>query len=344
MSRIPTAPRRWPAPLPLAPLGTHAGASVRAVLGRSPAPQGSPGSPGSLALAGLPIWLAWPISLAWLGLPISLAWPILLVVACAPSAAPAPAGALTAPAPPAATGEETRPAPPQGEPPRQEVAAQLAPPAPPAPPAAPAGPPPRDDDFVDVSALIQDAVMELRYATPGNFTKRTLYPVARCLLRRAVAQRLARVAAQLREHGHRLLLWDCYRPASIQLALWELVPDPRYVARPSFAPDGTPTGGSRHSRGAAVDLALAQTDGTPAPTPTDHDDFSAAAQPRRAHRAAHGGAEARLLAATMISEGFVPIASEWWHFDAPDSSRYGFSDAPLTACAPPDDCPPPAAP
>ena len=152
---------------------------------------------------------------------------------------------------------------------------------------------------MDVTALIPDAVLELRYATPGNFTKRTLYPVARCLLRRAVAQRLARVAAQLREHGHRLLLWDCYRPASIQLALWELVPDPRYVARPSFAADGTPTGGSRHSRGAAVDLALARADGTPAPTPTDHDDFSAAAQQGLLER----------MAASLVPGGYLMLGT-----------------------------------
>lgn len=191
----------------------------------------------------------------------------------------------------------------------------------------------RPEDFLDVIEAVPDAVLDLRYATEHNFTKRKLYPVARCLLRRAVAERLARVAVSLRASGYRLLLWDCYRPASIQRDLWQLVPDPRYVARPSFAADGTPTGGSRHSRGAAIDLGLALASGEPAPAPTEHDDFTAAAAPRRAHRAARGGAEARLLAAAMVAEGFVPIASEWWHFDAPDAADYPFSDAPLTACA-----------
>ena len=208
------------------------------------------------------------------------------------------------------------------------------PPAPPPPPAAPAAPP-RDDDFVDVALAIPDAVLDLRYATEHNFTRRKLYPVARCLLRRAVAARLALVAERLRqsqgprEEARRLLLWDCYRPASIQRALWELVPNPAYVARPKFAADGTPISGSRHSRGAAVDLSLATADGTPIEMPTDHDDFTSAASPRRAHAARRGGAEAKRLATAMTAEGFLPIASEWWHFDAPDSARYGFSDAPL---------------
>ncbi len=203
----------------------------------------------------------------------------------------------------------------------------------PTPPAAP----PRDDDFVDLAAVVPDAVFDLRYATANNFTHQQLYPVARCLLRRAVAARLARVAERLRRQERRLVLWDCYRPASIQQALWKLVPDPSFVARPTFAADGTPIGGSRHSRGAAVDLALADAAGQLLPMPTDHDDFSAAAASRRAHAGARG-AEAKRLAAAMIAEGFSPIASEWWHFDDPAAARFGFSntplDAPLGAAAP----------
>lgn len=235
------------------------------------------------------------------------------------------------PAPPSAptTSPATAADPPQAPPPGAERAAEPAQATP--PPTAAAE---RDDDLVDVAVQIPQAVLDLRYATERNFTKRQLYPVARCLLRRAVAARLAKVAARLAESGHRLLLWDCYRPASIQKALWDLVPDPRYVAKPTFAADGTPLGGSRHSRGAAVDVALADRDGRPLVMPTDHDDFSAAAQPRRAHRAARGGAEARRLAEAMIAEGFSPIASEWWHFDAEDASRYPFSDQPLTCTGP----------
>ncbi len=254
-----------------------------------------------------------------------------------PPGPPAPHGATEPPAP-APHGATEPPAPaPHGatEPPAPAPHGATEPPAPALPSelASRAPDEPRDGDLVEVTALIPSAVLDLRYATEHNFTKRQLYPVPRCLLRRAVAARLAKVAARLAEHDRRLLLWDCYRPSSIQQALWELVPDPRYVAKPSFAADGTPLGGSRHSRGAAVDLALADSGGHPLPMPTDHDDFSAAAQPRRAHRAPRGGADARLLAEAMIAEGFSPIASEWWHFDAPDAARYPFSNQPLT-CAP----------
>jgi zinc D-Ala-D-Ala dipeptidase len=179
-------------------------------------------------------------------------------------------------------------------------------------------PAPRPDDLVDVTSLIPDAVIDLRYATENNFMKAVLYPVARCKLRRVVAERLVKAAALLRAQDRRLLLWDCYRPLSIQHRLWKQVPDPRYVADPKL--------GSRHNRGAAVDLALVDREGTPVPLPTEFDEFSVAAHRDRA-LAGRRGREARRLAEAMQAAGFVGLATEWWHFDAPGG--FALSDEPL---------------
>jgi D-alanyl-D-alanine dipeptidase len=181
-------------------------------------------------------------------------------------------------------------------------------------------PAPRADDLVDVAGVIDDAVIDLRYATPDNFTGATLYPVARCKLRRAVAARLAKAARALRAADRRLVLWDCYRPASIQKELWKRVPDPRYVANPRV--------GSKHGRGAAVDVALADTSGALVVLPTRFDEFSEAAH--RDHAlVGDAGAEARRLERAMVDAGWKPLATEWWHFDAPDSASYPLSDEPL---------------
>src|SRR5262245_65010474 len=83
-------------------------------------------------------------------------------------------------------------------------------------------------DLVDVGKVIPDAVIDIRYATDDNFTGVALYAKAVCKLRRAVAERLAKAAASLRVRERRLLVWDCYRPTSVQEELWKLVPDPRY--------------------------------------------------------------------------------------------------------------------
>jgi D-alanyl-D-alanine dipeptidase len=175
-------------------------------------------------------------------------------------------------------------------------------------------------DLVEVATAIPDAVIDMRYATAANFTGKVLYPVARCKLRRAVVARLVKAAKALRASDRRLLIWDCYRPRSIQDVLWKLVPDERYVANPRL--------GSRHNRGAAVDVGLVDKDGKPVTLPTAFDEFSEAAH-RDTALAGDRGAEARMLDAAMKAAGFVGLATEWWHYDAPDAATYALSDEPL---------------
>jgi D-alanyl-D-alanine dipeptidase len=188
--------------------------------------------------------------------------------------------------------------------------------------AAPAAAGTRDKpgDLVELTSYVPDAVIDMRYATADNFTKTKLYPVARCKLRRAVATRLARAAAKLRKQDRRLLVWDCYRPTSIQEVLWKQVPDERYVANPAK--------GSRHNRGAAIDLGLVDKAGDPVVLPTAFDDFTEAAHRENALKGDHG-VEARRLEAAMKSAGFVGMPTEWWHFDAPDASSFPLSNEPL---------------
>ena len=144
----------------------------------------------------------------------------------------------------------------------------------------------KPSDLVDVTTVIPDAVLDIRYATEKNFTGKAVYPVATCKLRRAVATRLAKAAATLRKHDRRLLIWDCYRPKSIQDVFWKLVPDERYVADPKK--------GSRHSRGAAVDVGVVDKDGNAVTLPTAFDDFSEAAHREHALDGERG-VEARRL-------------------------------------------------
>lgn len=176
--------------------------------------------------------------------------------------------------------------------------------------------------LVDVSRVVPRAVLELHYATPHNFLHRAVYAHARCLLRARVAEALARVEVRLEAQGYRLKLWDCYRPLSVQRAMWKLVPVKGLVADPN-------KGGSHHNRGTAVDASLATLDGSPVEMPTAHDDFTRAG--RRDAPCANAKACARksILRAAMEAEGFTTIRTEWWHFDAPDAGHAPLLDDPL---------------
>lgn len=179
-----------------------------------------------------------------------------------------------------------------------------------------------NEDFVDITTLDNSFILDIRYATDKNFTGKVVYPVARCLLRDDTAKRLVNVQRALREKGLRLVIFDCYRPLSVQKKFWEIMPDERYVADPQK--------GSRHNRGAAVDVTLADEKAKYLEMPSEYDDFS-----EKAHRDYMGAsAEAiknrRVLEDAMKVEGFEGLPTEWWHFDAPNWQSYQISDFPLS--------------
>src|SRR6202021_2942699 len=67
--------------------------------------------------------------------------------------------------------------------------------------------------FVDVRSVVPNALIDLRYATPNNFTHTQLYPAnARCLVHESMAPGLAAAAKMLASQGDVLVFWDCYRP------------------------------------------------------------------------------------------------------------------------------------
>lgn len=191
--------------------------------------------------------------------------------------------------------------------------------------APPPSPPP--PGWVDVAREIPDAVLDIRYASSNNVTGTRLYPQARCWLRKEPASQLAQAAAELRRHKRRLLLWDCYRPPRAQRALWQRIGDRRYAAEPTFDDEGRPLTGSRHSRGASVDVGLAYLDGTPVTMPTEHDAIGPDAHRAAAMKSA-AAAELLLLDTAMTRARWRGLPSEWWHYDAESAAHYPLADLP----------------
>jgi zinc D-Ala-D-Ala dipeptidase len=177
------------------------------------------------------------------------------------------------------------------------------------------------EELVDVGQLDPTIVLDLRYATPYNFLKEAVYDSPRCLLRKSVAERLIRVQRAVSEKGFSLKIWDAYRPASVQKKMWKIVPDERYVA--------SPLKGSKHSRGAAVDLTLLDPTGKELEMGTAFDDFSTKAFPESPEVSVTAKRNRRLLRDSMAREGFTRLSTEWWHFEAPGAVQYPLLDVPL---------------
>ncbi len=178
---------------------------------------------------------------------------------------------------------------------------------------------------MDIRQVLPDVRLDIRYATENNFTGKVLYPEARCVLRREVADALVNVQKDLKRLGLELVIYDCYRPLAVQHKLWEIVPDERYVANPEK--------GSRHNRGAAVDVGLYDSYGKLVPMPTEYDDFTERAH----HDFIDLPAEVLLyrqnLRTMMENNGFAALPTEWWHYDFLGWQRYPIEDIPFSAVA-----------
>lgn len=151
----------------------------------------------------------------------------------------------------------------------------------------------------------------LAYATDDNFTGKTIYRTAHCLLLAQAEAALRKAVAVARQAGCTLRIFDAYRPPQAQQALWDFLPDDRYVASPKR--------GSNHSRGTAVDLTLVDAGGRALDMGTGFDDMTAASGhfydglPETVQR------NRLLLLGIMQAAGFAHIASEWWHYELPGS-------------------------
>ena len=168
-------------------------------------------------------------------------------------------------------------------------------------------PEPAPGDFVRVLDYIPDMYQELKYATDRNFTGQVIYDFSDAYLRYGTVKKLAAVCNDLAELGLSLKIWDGFRPVSAQFKLWEVCPDPTFVANPE-------KGFSSHSRGNTVDVTLVDRDGNELEMPSEFDDFSAKANRDFSDCTETAAAHAQLLEVLMEKHGFYGYFDEWWHF------------------------------
>ncbi|MBQ3882974.1 MAG: M15 family metallopeptidase, partial [Bacteroidales bacterium] len=194
-------------------------------------------------------------------------------------------------------------------------------------------------DFVNITDVVPDAILEIRYFGTYNFVGERidgyLQPVA--LLTKRAADSLKAVSDDVKAQGYRLKIYDAYRPqmAVDNFVRWAAdVPDT--LMKQYFYPDldksvlfprGYIAEKSGHTRGSTVDLTLfdmatekdvdmggtfdwfgveSHPDFGGDPTTFDYTEGSEITSEQFANR--------MILRAAMLRHGFKPLDSEWWHF------------------------------
>lgn len=181
--------------------------------------------------------------------------------------------------------------------------------------------------FVSVSDVIPDALLDVRYYTTYNFVGERIdgYEQPVVLMTKEAAAALALVNLDMRAQGLRLVIYDAYRPqrAVDHFVRWaEDVSDTRMKA--IFYPEvdkadlferGFIAKRSGHSRGSTVDLTLLdENSGMLLDMGGPFDFFGELSHPDFAGVTTEQHANRMLLRDAMVTHGFKPLSTEWWHF------------------------------
>ena len=182
-------------------------------------------------------------------------------------------------------------------------------------------------DFVLLSDVVPDAILEIRYYSTYNFVGDRIdgYEEPCALLTKEAASALKNASDQLILKGYRLKIYDAYRPqkAVTHFMNWAKdINDTRMkkyfypqLDKSVLFDQGYIAEKSGHSRGSTVDLTLFDMNtekevdmgGT-------FDYFGELSHPDYKQITAEQYENRMILRDAMVSNGFKPLVEEWWHF------------------------------
>ena len=200
-------------------------------------------------------------------------------------------------------------------------------------------------DFVLLTDVVPDAILEIRYFSTYNFVGDRIdgYHQPTALLTKEAARALKAVSDDVMKKGYRLKIYDAYRPqmAVSHFVRWAKdVKDTRMksyfypeLTKDVLFPQGYIAEHSGHSRGSTVDLTLfdmttekeVDMGGTFDYFGLEsHPDWCGNPDTRKYEGKAQGGItetqfrNRMILRAAMLRHGFKPLVEEWWHFTLED--------------------------
>lgn len=185
----------------------------------------------------------------------------------------------------------------------------------------------KQSDFVMITDIIPDAILEIRYYSTYNFVGERIdgYEAPVAWMTQQAADSLKVVNDELKAKGYRLKIWDAYRPqrAVNHFIRWaENVQDTAMKAvfypmvdKSLLFEQGYIWARSSHSRGSTVDLTLVDAaTGKELDMGSPFDWFGEESHPDYINTTEEVKRNRHILWDAMLTHGFTMIDSEWWHF------------------------------
>ncbi|MBQ7531424.1 MAG: M15 family metallopeptidase [Paludibacteraceae bacterium] len=186
-------------------------------------------------------------------------------------------------------------------------------------------------DFVEITDVVPDVILEVRYYSTYNFVGARIdgYERPIVLMTRQSADSLKVVSNELRKQGFRMKIWDAYRPQravnhfirwaeNLQDTAMKAIFYPMVDKSLLFEKEYI-MARSGHSRGSTVDLTLLnEATGKELDMGSPFDWFGDESHPDYTNLSAQQLANRLILREAMLRHGFKPLDSEWWHFTLAD--------------------------
>lgn len=178
-----------------------------------------------------------------------------------------------------------------------------------------------DWQYIDLSEY--DVIVSMQLSTNETTIKEPFYNRNLCLIQYDLLPKLINAIALLREDGYTMVIYDAYRPTSVQQRWFDVVRQHKWVADPSRGMGGV------HDRGTAVDISILDKYGKPVEMPTPMHTFTEAASRLSTTMTDTARKNMNYLKEVMVSCGFDIINSEWWHFQDVNTVYYLPTDHPI---------------
>jgi len=179
-----------------------------------------------------------------------------------------------------------------------------------------------DNTGVDLSQY--DVKISMKLSTSDTSIGEPFYTKNLCMLQYDVLQKLMKAIDKFKADGYTVVIYDAYRPTSVQQRWFNVVRVHKWVADPSIGMGGV------HDRGAAIDMSLIDTEtGIELEMPTPMHTFTEASARSSTTMSAKARENMNYMLKIMTSCGFTYINSEWWHFQDVNTQYYLPTDHPI---------------
>ena len=168
-----------------------------------------------------------------------------------------------------------------------------------------------------------DVIVSMKLSTNDTSIGQPFYDSNICMVQYDILPMLKKAIDMFKEDGYVMVIYDAYRPTSVQQRWFDVVRVHKWVANPAIGMGGV------HDRGTAVDISLVDFSGKELEFPTPMHTFTEESARSSETMTATARKNMNYMLEIMRNCGFTYINSEWWHFQDVNTQYYLPTDHPI---------------